>query len=251
MNFKGGYKIIDLRSLTLTPSEDGTTLIDIEDLKVLLQLDSLKEYLDVSKDLKPIYLRVTDNDTVMCELKRDIENNTFYIYAILMGYVLMISAAFTQDEETLFWYVDEAKYLYVSDEVKLENGVLPLIKEEVESGTLENAKPIYYHPIGIWSDEDVDENECRIQFLILDNNSTPYTKATLIAKLQELMDIGAVINANGYLKYDNVCYPVYVIQKAGGEYKVYYHTTTGRANILLSNITGPHSEISDGVNKIN
>ena len=124
-------------------------------------------------------------------------------------------------------------------------------KKVIESGLVDNAKPIYYHPISISSEAVDGENESRIQLLILDNNSTAYTKTTLIAKLQSLMDLGALINVNGYVKYESTLYPVYMFLKSSDNYNVYFHSTTGRYNVNINTILGSSASITDGVNKIN
>ena len=114
MNLKGGYKILSLVTLVLIVSVDGTTATDITDANTLEQLDSLKEYLDVSKQLKPILLRVkpSKEKVVMAELSR-VDDVTLMIHAKLDGYELDIVVSFEQDEETLLWSIDEAQYLYV------------------------------------------------------------------------------------------------------------------------------------------
>ena len=99
-----------------------------------------------------------------------------------------------------------------------------------------SVKPIYYHPISIASEAGDGSLESRIQIVILDNNSSSYNLTTLTNKLTELMDAGALINANGYIKVDDNLYPVYQFLKLSGEYRVYYHTGSIRGNALISTI---------------
>ena len=124
MNLKGGYKILSLVTLVLIASVDGTTATDITDVNTLEQLDSLKEFLDVSKQLKPILLRVkpSKEKVVMAELSR-VDDVTFMIHAKLDGYELNIVVSFEQDEETLEYYIDEAGYLYIADVDKVAGEV--------------------------------------------------------------------------------------------------------------------------------
>lgn len=130
MNLKGGYKILSLVTLVLIASVDGTTATNITDANTLEQLDSLKEYLDVSKQLKPILLRVkpSKEKVVMAELSR-VNDVTLMIHAKLDGYELNIVVAFEQDVETLLWSIDEAQYLYVKT-VTSEVGIKGLIQAD-------------------------------------------------------------------------------------------------------------------------
>lgn len=218
MNLKGGYKIIDLRTLTLVPSEDGTTLTDITDEKVLEQLDSLKEYLDVSKELKPIYVRVTEHNTVMGELKRDVENNAFILYVIVMGYVLTIGVSFTQDEETLLWSIDEAQYLYVSDELKVTNEVNHAISE----GNINVGKTLYKHHITFSGYEgSLLEDTINVSIDVITTISLPFTTDNIIhivgkdiigsfeVYLGEEIMYGVSIVYNNYGFYISGLIPVY------------------------------------------
>ena len=132
MNLKGGYKILSLVTLVLIASVDGTTATDITDVNTLEQLDSLKEFLDVSKQLKPILLRVkpSKEKVVMAELSR-VDDVTLMIHAKLDGYELNIVVSFEQDEETLEYYIDEAGYLYIADLDKVAGEVA-----KAEDGTI-------------------------------------------------------------------------------------------------------------------
>lgn len=120
-------------------------------------------------------------------------------------------------------------------------------KELVEGGTLENAKPIYYHGIVVGG------AYVQLQLVILDNNSTPYTSSTALSKLKELMDNGAIINCNGAIEDidDGVC-PVYLIAKQGNNYVIAYHTaSTVYKEIEFEPTWNSQNYFNDGVNKIN
>ena len=126
----------------------------------------------------------------------------------------------------------------------------------ITSGGVYNfVKPIYYHPIAIVSETTDNTNVSRLQLVILDNQSTAYTKTTLIAKLHDLMDNGALININGYF-FDNanVLNNGYMIQKVSGDYRVYGNSTSDRNYISLTRVLNESelsSVITDGVNRIN
>lgn len=133
MNLKGGYKIIDLSSMSLVVGTDE--YIQIEDVKILNQLLDLKEFLDDSKDLKPIYLRAITTsygkEVVMGELSK--LNSGLSIKAYLREYELDIYIEFTQDEETQEILIDYASYLYVQKAVLIQQEVIPALRD-VESG---------------------------------------------------------------------------------------------------------------------
>lgn len=118
-----------------------------------------------------------------------------------------------------------------------------------------SVKPIYYHPIYITQEPhaDTDDVETRCTFVIMDNNSTPYTITNCIQKLKELMDLGAYIQINGYFKdSSSVVNNIYMAQKFGeDDYRVYGNNITGRTQTAFENIINERTNISDGVNKIN
>ena len=118
-----------------------------------------------------------------------------------------------------------------------------------------SVKPIYYHPIYIIQNThtDTDDVECRCTLVVMDNSSTPYTATTLLAKLKELMDLGAYIQINGYFKdSSSVVNNIYMAQKFGeNDYRVYGNNTAGRTQTAIENIINERTDIADGVNKIN
>ena len=117
MNLKGGYKIISLMAITLIAGAVGGDRTPITDEGILEQLDSLKEFLDESKQLKPILLRVKDsgNEVVMANLSKKTGEDILYINADLVDASLNVMVKFAQDEETQEIYIDEASYLYIAD----------------------------------------------------------------------------------------------------------------------------------------
>lgn len=110
-------------------------------------------------------------------------------------------------------------------------------------------KPIYYHPIYIT--DDTSNNEKRLSFVILDNNSTAYTFDTFKAKVKELMEAGAFIQCNGYFVKSGIgIFNAYILLKSGGNYYLYGNDYQGsREPVSLDDITA--TSFSDGVNQIN
>ena len=133
-----------------------------------------------------------------------------------------------------------------------KNELKEISKQLIESGLIENAKPIYFHPCFV---RDNGENTwARITFIILDNNSTAYTWSTFKAKLKELLDAGAAIQINGVFQEktteDHAYCQAFILLKIDADYKLYGVTPDGtQYHISLDSITA--SVFDDGVNKIN
>ena len=135
------------------------------------------------------------------------------------------------------------------------------IKALVEGGTLENAKPIYYHPIIIQSDLAPEDTGFVISLAIINNDPTPFTFESLIAWAEaleaEIAD-DVCLNASGYYKsgvYEvtSISYLLITSDKSwrirGGMYD-----TLKPVNISLNKATFaalPVQTFYDGVNKIN
>lgn len=115
-----------------------------------------------------------------------------------------------------------------------------------------SVKPIYYHPIYLAIKNDA-EVALEIQLLILNNSSTKFTTSTIIPFLKSLMDDGALINVNGYVKVSSVNRPAFLLAKGGGGYDVYYYTDSTSTTINLDTLmlTYPNVLMTDGRNKIN
>lgn len=123
-----------------------------------------------------------------------------------------------------------------------------IVKSIVEGGTLDNAKPIYYHPI--YFTDNTASKELRLTCAILDNNSEEYKEATFKAKAKELVDNGAIIQINGYFTKESTCYNAYALMKSGESYLIYGNDYQGNRNtISLDGIT--FASLDDGKNKIN
>ena len=138
------------------------------------------------------------------------------------------------------------------------------IKALVEGGTLSNAKPLYYHPIIIDSALSPESGEPAFSFslAILNNDPTPFTFASFIAWVENLVDESeddAIINTSGF--YNNglgteVTSVSYLLCAEDKSWRI-RGGTTGQAKI--TNITVSKSDFaslpvqlfSDAVNKIN
>lgn len=126
------------------------------------------------------------------------------------------------------------------------------IKVVIKSGQVENAKPIYCHPILFRLIDG--SNVCRGGCLILDNNPTPYDWTTFKAKCKE---IAVAINDTARIVCTGSCYANSTcIINQGIDC-----STDGTMTIWGFNISGDNAsyridnktinQFFDGVNKIN
>ena len=206
MNLKGGYKIISLMAITLIAGAVGGDRTPITDEGILEQLDSLKEFLDESKQLKPILLRVKDsgNEVVTANLSKKTGEDILYINADLVDASLNVMIKFAQDEDTQEIYIDEASYLYIADvdkvagEVaKAEEGTIvdalgldkdgKLVKGGVSAGT-----KLYKHEIVATDDEDNDWGFVLYSIVGDEIQST----ANLISDKKFMFPVCATLNQN-------------------------------------------------------
>lgn len=151
MNLKGGYKIINLMTLSLVAVTTGL-YTDITDKVVLEQLLSLRDLLDTSKELKPILLRLgqSKNEVVMAELSRD--SAGLHIHALLDGYTLDIKVTYQVDEDTQEVLIDDAQYLYIENSAQEEaviKGLIEADKDILSKIIYSNVDDILTFPKGI------------------------------------------------------------------------------------------------------
>ena len=122
----GGDYLLDLSSIELEESEDGSTKTNITDSDVLEQLINLKKYINNPEMAKPVWVKLKNGENDELVIARGtfafIDTGEFEICVQLDGYKLVIFIEFTQvlnsDDEPLDdWYIDtnDAKYLFTSD----------------------------------------------------------------------------------------------------------------------------------------
>lgn len=249
----GGDYLLDLSSIEIEESEDGSTKTNITDSDVLEQLTNLKKYISNPEMAKPVWVKLKNGENDELVIARGtfavVDTGEFEICVQLDGYKLVIFIEFTQvlnsDDEPLDdWYIDtnDAKYLFTSD---AQN-----INALVNTGKIDNAKPIYYHGIHL------ESNDIQMQFVILNNSPTPFTKDTCRTFLYTLLSDYNIINCNGCIKVESVVYPVYIIVNIGTSEeinaKILYHTATSVQNATsLDDYWDNITYFRDGVNKIN
>ena len=122
----GGEYLLDLSSIEIEESEDGTTKTNITDADVLEQLTNLKKYVSNPNGIKPVWVKMKNGETDELIVARgtfaNVDTGEFEICVQLNGYKLVISIEFTQvlnedDEPIDDWFIDtnDAKYLFTSD----------------------------------------------------------------------------------------------------------------------------------------
>ena len=122
----GGEYLLDLSSIELEKSEDGSTKTNITDSDVLEQLTNLKKYISNPEMAKPVWVKLKNGENDELVIARGtfavVDTGEFEICVQLDGYKLVIFIEFTQvlnsDDEPLDdWYIDtnDAKYLFTLD----------------------------------------------------------------------------------------------------------------------------------------
>ena len=274
----GGYQIIDLRNIGL---ELKGTQQTISDAGILKQLRGLRDYIEKGHDykqalnnsLKPILIRYRDaknNEKKEVTSFASVINENASLTFTIVSKHLEIEIVFeekTDSDSNKYYDIKTAKYLYSLDEViegDLAVGGDVSVTDDVTVGgdlvvtgkinneTNPSVKPIYFHPITVIIGNTDLGLSGRAMFVILDNNPTPYTKTTFIAKCKEIMDLGAVLQCNGFIKdtINNEVLYLYLAIKNGNNYELEGNNASG------TSLDEPFEDsiyelFSDGVNKIN
>lgn len=148
--------------------------------------------------------------------------------------------------------IDQIKEVEDGYEIYFNGRILSItdiVQTSDEVYDVANSKPIYYHPIYM----DAASDKFRVTLSIMDNRSTPYDASTALAKLKALMDAGAIIQVNGFIKLANELCPVYLMYKSANEYRIYAHTASSAiTNTNIETFIWPDlASFVDGVNKLN
>lgn len=129
-------------------------------------------------------------------------------------------------------------------EVKSES----LISEVIASGTIENAKSLYFHPITI-----MVAGSMYFSIVIINNTATAYTKSTLVTELNRIRSLAGEtcrFPATGCFVNEGVAISPYNLEvPQQNEFKLYgFNGTNNISKVVdISNV----DQIFDGVNKIN
>lgn len=133
-----------------------------------------------------------------------------------------------------------------------QNQLETQIKSVIESGQVDNAKPLYFHPIAIGL-----TGSYYLTMIIINNDATAFTRQTLTALLKA--DSGRyLVNGNYFVSGDDGYYlsPAYAQHNQGNLYLVGIdskgsaHTSSVNA-INFENMIANSGTFEDAVNKIN
>ena len=95
----GGEFLLDLVMISFVASVDTETFTDITNQEVINQLTNLKTYIRNPKSIKPVWVRLQDNDDYIVargELSKDKDSNVFVIRVKFKDKLLTINVEFTQ-----------------------------------------------------------------------------------------------------------------------------------------------------------
>ena len=126
---------------------------------------------------------------------------------------------------------------------------------DIEAGTIENAKPIYVHPL------DIRGDNFSICCFVFNNDPEPLTKDSFVDWMDSLFEVvGDAIRvlASGGCNAGGSVYPaIFVIRRASTDpnlFGINFRTESGNANINFTDSATFKAGITvfnDGVNKIN
>lgn len=154
------------------------------------------------------------------------------------------------------YHVDEIKI--VSDDVLILAGgkILTIgdngnVSVTTNAYSVDNSKPIYFHPVYYARDNADYTQRIRASYFILNNDPTPFTYSTFIAYIKKLMDAGAVIQVNGCItETGEETKNLFIVTKPVNDYRIVWNTSSAVGDASLDDFTIEASFI-DGVNKIN
>lgn len=120
------------------------------------------------------------------------------------------------------------------------------IKSVIESGTVDNAKPIYWHGIDMYK-----AGETSLQGHILNNLATPIDSVAKFKTWIEAIPGDVSFTVNGTIKIGDVSYSAFLLRKysESNTYSIYYKTATGYTSASFN--WEAIQALSDNVNKIN
>lgn len=136
--------------------------------------------------------------------------------------------------------------LQSEDKKQVEDLADARIEELVEGGTLENAKPIYWHGIDLFS------NDNSFQFHILNNDNTPIDTIAKVKAWAESIEGQVNMTGNGTIVIEGVAHTMTVLVKqSNNHYSIVYVGASGYGILNDINIEDYFTTCVDYSNKIN
>ena len=142
---------------------------------------------------------------------------------------------------------------------QLEEVSKKVSKEVIESGEVDNAKPIYCHPVFLNSNRTFDNVVLQVTMLIFNNDPTPFTKSTWIEWVQALFrtyPTAKILTSGFYNVYPTSCFRVNEETdpnvNTSIDISLAETSTSGiQRHIAFADILNEATIFEDGVNKIN
>ena len=267
----GGLILLCLTSISLGVTSGEVSITDTD---VLEQLKELRTFIDVNRDfskgfknLKPVLIEYRSSASKFNGIA--LGNLSFNTDALHMsigintiqadGKMLIVTINVVYEWEDYVGYKVKSAKLTAYETLATGDGTFTgdvgvggdlEVTGSINGEENPSVKPIYYHPCYVYAELN-HAVKGRFTFVILDNNSTAYTLTTGIAKIKELMDIGALIQCNGFIIHDAKYYNVYMMLKSEDHYYVYANSDSDEVTNVLDLDEIGLSYFSDGVNKIN
>lgn len=257
----GGEFLLDLTPITIEESTDSETYTNITNAKVLEQLTNLKRYIPNEKAIKPVWVKFVNDETdeivvVKGELAKTSGDEEFEIHVKTKGYELTIHIEFTQavnenSDPIDDWYIDtnDAKYLFLSN--------AQVVGDAIANGDVDNAKPIYCHPIAFGHKVDND-NHFAITMLIFNNQADAFTFTTFKAWLSSLISLISNVRllTSGYVTINGTRYPADYLFANESSVQIVAEPQAINESVKLLDLwtiwtTMTPIQFVDGVNKIN
>lgn len=146
------------------------------------------------------------------------------------------------------WVYNSTDVTQVPSDTNISN----IVKQDVEGGTLENAKPIYYHGIDIYKTIEGSGNS--FQITIFNTSPEPINTINKLIEWAESKSGIVDIKGSGVVINEETVYPMYLLRKlANNNYQFGVVGPDGYKNISVAktNLSNYFSACSDAVNKIN
>ena len=122
----------------------------------------------------------------------------------------------------------------------------------VEGGTLDNAKPLYFHPITIYNNQT--DNQYSLTMIIINNDSNAFTRTSLKSYIKEktgrFLLNGCYKTDTYYLSPSAISIANNVLYVIGVDNTGTMHSTSN-AQINFETLVDNANDFTDNVNKIN
>ena len=167
-----------------------------------------------------------------------------------VGMCLTYHDASVIETQSYDWNNSQKKWVYNSED-KTPNLLDALVPSDITGGTLENAKPIYWHGIEMYKPGD---GKGVVYFHILKNDSAPFDTIQKVIDWITSFTEKVMIQCNGIINYSSENRSIYSIYKPENTNEIRMIASDSVDTYKVFNnvsLTSLFSTISDGVNKIN